>query len=93
MVALGASFAVSYVKAKGEAALPEQEKQSKEKRTSDTNLEFQSGVFGYEVRMVILFVALLADAPAIGVLLVASGALSTFIIRFGDISRRLDGKS
>lgn len=87
VLALGFSFSVSYVRAKGEAAMLEHKLTRKK---SDFNREFEDGIFGYEVRMAILVVALAFGEPLYGVLAVAAGALTTFIRRFGSVSKRLN---
>lgn len=85
--ALGASFAVSYVKAKGEVALLE--RKSKTKTSKPINREFEFGIFGYEIRMFILFIGFLAGEPFIALLIVTAGATLTFVERFMGILNKL----
>lgn len=87
VVALGLSFAVSYVKAKGETAWLEG--RTKKATRNDVNREFEDGIFGYEIRMLVLAVSLVVGLPEIGVIVVASGALLTFMTRFNAIVTRL----
>jgi len=90
VLALGMSISVSYVKAKGEAALAEQQSAARTKK--DINREFEDGVFGYEIRTVVLIVALLIGQPLAGVGIVLGGSLLTFLTRFNAITSRLNDK-
>jgi CDP-diacylglycerol--glycerol-3-phosphate 3-phosphatidyltransferase len=86
VLALGASFAVSYVKSKGEVAMLE----SPSKQTKKSiNREFEFGIFGYEIRMFVLFIGFLAGEPFIAVLLVTAGASLTFIERYITILKSI----
>lgn len=87
VLALGFSFAVSYIKAKGEATLMRQTQSQKTR--ANINREFETGIFGYEVRMAVLVVALLASQPLLGCMLVVIGSVLTFMARFNDIVHRL----
>jgi phosphatidylglycerophosphate synthase len=90
VIALGISMSVSYVKSKGEVALLSEAKKTKKK---DINRELESGLFGYEVRMFILVIALFANEPFIGILVVTAGAILTFMTRFHDVVSRLNDKN
>lgn len=86
VLACGASLSVSYVKAKGEAAIANQNK------TIDhhtLNYLFQDGIMSFEVRMFVFFVGLLADKLLWAVIIIAVASALTMIKRFINISRAL----
>jgi CDP-diacylglycerol--glycerol-3-phosphate 3-phosphatidyltransferase len=84
--AVGASISVSYVKAKGEAAVASSEKEIPH---HVLNRMFADGIFTFEIRMFILLVALLANQLMIATAIVAIGASFTVLQRLVRISRRL----
>ena len=93
VLALGMSISVSYVKAKGEVALLQRSLDKNSKAINNINRELEFGIFGYEIRMLVLVVAFALSQPYYGVLVVAGGATLTFLLRFEEIVRRLNGKS
>ena len=90
VLALGMSMSVSYVKAKGESVLATLPKDKHKKQ--DLNREFEDGIFGYEVRMFIIVVALAIGEPLWGVLIVLGGATMTYVTRFNSVSERIHDK-
>ena len=92
LVALGLSISVSYIKAKGEVALLEQA-QAGGKRVKNINRQLEVGIFGYEVRMLVLAVSFAVSQPYYGVIAVAAGSLLTLLIRSDEITKRINDKS
>jgi CDP-diacylglycerol---glycerol-3-phosphate 3-phosphatidyltransferase len=84
--AVGASISVSYVKAKGEAAVAS----SGQKIHHHTlNHMFADGVLSFEIRMVVLIVGLLSGYLALATAIVAVGAAFTVLQRLVRISRNI----
>jgi phosphatidylglycerophosphate synthase len=84
--ACGTSLSVSYVKAKGEAAIAA----SRQDLThAQLNRLFSSGLLSFEVRMAVLVVGLLANRLVIAVAVVAVLAGFTALQRLVQISRQL----
>lgn len=84
--AVGASISVSYVKAKGEAAVAS----SGKKIHHDTlNHMFADGVMSFEVRIVVLLAGLLTGLLAWATAVVAVGAAFTVLQRLVRISRKI----
>jgi len=84
--AVGASISVSYVKAKGEAAVASSKKEIPH---HVLNRMFADGVLTFEIRMFILLVALLANQLMIATAIVAIGASFTVLQRLVRISGKL----
>lgn len=84
VVACGASLCVSYVKAKGEAAVA-----SKNIPHAQLNKMFQDGLARFEIRMVILLAGLLTGYLIIAIGLIAILSTYTAIQRLALITRRL----
>ena len=51
------------------------------------------GIFGYEVRMLVLAVSFAVSQPYYGVIAVAAGSLLTLLIRSDEITKRINDKS
>lgn len=85
VAACGASLLVSYVKAKGEAAVADSHLSFTER-----NKLFQDGFMRFEVRMVILIIGLLFNLLAIAVGLIAILAAGTALARLVRITRYLN---
>lgn len=85
VLACGASLSVSYVKAKGEAAIASKEKLSHH----ELNRLFNDGLARFEVRMAILVIGLLTQQLFLAVALIALLATYTALWRLVTISRRL----
>jgi phosphatidylglycerophosphate synthase len=84
--ACGASLSVSYVKAKGEAAIAA----SRQDLThAQLNRLFSSGLLSFEVRMAVLIVGLLANRLILAVAAIAILAGFTALQRLVQISRQL----
>lgn len=86
VLACGLSLSVSYVKAKGEAALASQ-RQIPHHRL---NYIFQDGFMAFEVRMAVLVLGLLTNQLLIAVMFIAVGSVFTIIKRFLRIAQELD---
>ena len=84
--AVGASISVSYVKAKGEAAVASS---GKEIPHHVLNRMFSDGLLTFEMRMFILVVGLLTDFLDLAVIIIALGASYTVLQRLSRISKRL----
>lgn len=84
--ACGASLSVSYVKAKGEAAIAA----SKAIAHDKLNRMFKDGLLTFEVRMTLLVIGLLSDQLAHVVVIIAILAGYTAIQRLATISKALD---
>jgi CDP-diacylglycerol--glycerol-3-phosphate 3-phosphatidyltransferase len=84
--AVGASISVSYVKAKGEAAVATS---SKEIPHHTLNRMFADGVLTFEIRMVLLLIGLLANQLVLATAIVAIGASFTVLQRLIRISSKL----
>jgi len=84
--ACGASLSVSYVKAKGEAAVAASRT---ELSHSQLNHLFGGGLLSFEVRMALLVVGLLLNQLAIAVIIIAVLAGFTALQRLARISRQL----
>jgi len=84
--ACGSSLSVSYVKAKGEAAIAAS-------RTNLTHAElnrlFGGGLLSFEIRMVVLIVSLLVNQLAAAVIVIAVFAGFTALQRLMQISKQL----
>lgn len=85
VVACGISLCVSYIKAKGEAALAAEAKISHHK----LNYIFQDGFMAFEVRMTLLIAGLLFNQLLPAVIIIAIGSLFTLSTRFRRIAREL----
>lgn len=85
VLACGASLCVSYIKAKGEAAIASK----KSVPHHELNRLFSDGFARFEVRMAILVIGLLAHQLAIAVALIAILATYTALWRLVVISRGL----
>ena len=86
VVALGASLCVSYVKAKGEAAVAAR---SKKIEHHVLNRMFADGFLTFEVRMVVLILGLLTGYLAIALAFIAVFASYTAVVRLVRISHAL----
>jgi phosphatidylglycerophosphate synthase len=84
--ACGASLSVSYVKAKGEAAVSASRKQLSH---SQLNHLFAGGLLSFEIRMAILVLGLLVNELTIAVIAIAILAGFTALQRLARISRQL----
>jgi CDP-diacylglycerol--glycerol-3-phosphate 3-phosphatidyltransferase len=84
--AVGASISVSYVKAKGEAAVASA---GKEIPHHVLNRMFADGILTFEMRMVVLLVGLLTGYLALAAAVVAVGASFTVLQRLVRISGKL----
>jgi phosphatidylglycerophosphate synthase len=87
VAACGISLSVSYVKAKGEAALAANTKTSIPHHR--LNYIFQDGLMAFEVRITILAVGLLFNQLLPAVMLVTVGSVFTLITRFRRIVEEL----
>lgn len=87
VLACGFSLLVSYVKAKGEAAIA-----SSGLNSAQLNKVFADGLFRFEIRMAILVIGLLTNHLAFGVMVVAVGAGLTALDRLVKISHKLSKK-
>lgn len=86
VAACGASLSVSYVKAKGEAAVVASHKQLTH---SELNHLFSGGLLSFEVRMTLLVVGLLAGHLLVAVVVIAVLASCTALQRLVVISKQL----
>jgi len=86
VIALGASMSVSYVKAKGEAAVASGKKQIDH---HTLNRMFADGLLTFEVRMALLVIGLLTGQLQWVVVIIAAGATFTAFQRLFTISRSL----
>jgi phosphatidylglycerophosphate synthase len=84
--AAGASISVSYVKAKGEAAVASS---GKDIPHHVLNRMFADGILTFEIRMVVLILGLLTDRLAIAAIVVAIGAGLTVMQRLTRISKKI----
>lgn len=85
VVACGASLSVSYIKAKGEAAVASM----KSIPHHELNRLFADGLMRFEVRMLVLILGLLFDQLLLAVAVIAILATYTALQRLVTISRRL----
>ena len=85
-IALGASLSVSYVKAKGEAAIASGGKKIPH---ATLNRMFADGVLTFEMRMAVLILGLLTDLLVVAVAVIAVLATYTAFQRLVRISRSL----
>lgn len=83
--ACGASLCVSYVKAKGEAAIATQ----KSFDPATLNRLFKDGFFTFEVRMVVIILGLLVNQVTIAIIVVALFAAFTALQRLVNIFKAL----
>jgi len=86
--ALGGSFMVSYVKAKGETAVA-----STRKDLAKVNRMFASGIMQYQVRMAILVIGLIAQRLTITMSIIAVFSWLTALVRLVDVIETLQSKS
>ena len=86
VAACGASLCVSYVKAKGEAAVASAKK---ELSHHELNHLFKDGLLSFEIRMVVLIIGLLTGLLVYAVAFVALFATHTALLRLYKISRAL----
>jgi len=84
--AAGLSVCVSFIKAKGEAAVASS---SKEIPHHELNRMFSDGILTFEIRMFVLIVGLLSSYLSIATIVVAVGAAITVLQRLIRISGRL----
>lgn len=84
--AAGASVSVSYVKAKGEAAVASS---GKEIPHHVLNRMFADGILTFEIRMVVLLLGLVTGYLALATAVVAVGAGITVLQRLARISNRI----
>jgi phosphatidylglycerophosphate synthase len=84
VMALGGSILVSYVKAKGEAAVG-----ASGLAWEQVNKLFQDGLLRFEVRMALLVVGLLVNRMALAVVIIAIGSWLTAMDRLLKISKKL----
>ncbi|HSX00152.1 MAG TPA: CDP-alcohol phosphatidyltransferase family protein [Patescibacteria group bacterium] len=84
--ACGASISVSYVKAKGEAAVA---MSGKKLTHSELNHLFDGGILSFEIRMFILVVGLFANQLVIAVAIIAVFASYTALQRLIRITKQL----
>lgn len=84
IAALGGSLLVSYVKAKGETALS-----NSQLTIAQKNRLFQGGLFSFEIRMLVLVIALFADKIILAMIIIAILAWFTAVQRLFIISRKL----
>ena len=84
VLALGVSVMVSYVKAKGEVVVATKTRQ---KDVAKLNRRFEFGLMGYELRVIILGVSLIADQVVIGLWIILIGACLTAAIRLVKVKR------
>jgi phosphatidylglycerophosphate synthase len=85
VLACGVSLSISYVKAKGEAALASQAHMTHHK----LNHIFQDGIMAFEVRMAVLAAGLLFNQLLPAVMLITLAGLFTLVKRFRLITREL----
>lgn len=90
LIACGASLAVSYVKAKGEAAISTSGKRF---TSSELNRLFSDGLLTFEVRMAVLVVGLISGQLVVAVIFIAILATYTAIWRLVEISKALKNDS
>ena len=86
VLALGFSMSVSYVKAKGEAAISYSNKSLKHQ---ELNRLFGGGLLSFEVRMVVLILGLILNQLSLAVIFIAIFAATTAISRLLKISNQL----
>lgn len=86
VAACGASLAVSYVKAKGEAIVAGSDKKIP---YPELNHMFSGGLFPFEIRMLVLVVGLLANQVILAVAIIALFSAVTAFQRLFVIARRL----
>jgi CDP-diacylglycerol---glycerol-3-phosphate 3-phosphatidyltransferase len=84
--AVGASISVSYVKAKGEAAVASSDKEIPH---HVLNKMFADGILTFEIRMIVLLIGLFSGYLALATAVVAVGAGITVIQRLVRISGKL----
>lgn len=87
-VALGGSFMVSYLRAKGETAIALAG--GNQQRTHQT---FAEGLMQYQVRMTVLIIGLLTGHPLIAVLVIGALSWLTALLRFIAITDHLSPKT
>ena len=88
VAACGASLCVSYVKAKGEAAIASSKKQIPH---ATLNHMFQDGLLTFELRMAVLVLGLLTGKILLAVGVIAVLSSYTALQRLVVISRKLEG--
>jgi phosphatidylglycerophosphate synthase len=86
VLACGASLCVSYVKAKGEAALASQ-KHGMDHHT--LNYYFKDGLMSFEIRMTVLLIGLLTHELYIAIVFIAVTSLYTIVPRYRHIAKAL----
>lgn len=84
VAACGSSIIVSYVKAKGETAIKDQNL-----TPNEINRLFQDGLLRFEVRMFVLIVGLIASQLFIAVAIIAVLSWYTAIVRLSTIYKKL----
>ncbi len=82
VAACGISLLISYTNAWGEAV-------TSGTKTHQTNKRFRAGIMSFDVRMVVLVVALLADKLAIGLIIIVGLGVITVIERVMIVKGRL----
>ena len=86
VAACGASLCVSYVKAKGEAAVAASRK---DLTHTQLNKLFSAGLWSFEIRMVVLILGLISNRLLVAVIAIAIFASYTALDRLTRISRQL----
>ncbi|MEM6997987.1 MAG: CDP-alcohol phosphatidyltransferase family protein [Patescibacteria group bacterium] len=86
VLALGISLQISYVKAKGEAAIATTSK----KKAADLNRSFSSGLASFPIRVFILVITLLFSVPEVGVIAVIALGVPTIATRVHDVYKSLE---
>jgi hypothetical protein len=89
VAACGASICVSYIKAKGEAAIATLQTVS----AQEVNTLFKDGLLRFEVRMFVLIVGLLANQLIIALIIITTLSTYTAFDRLLRIQRTLDEAS
>lgn len=84
VIACGVSLSVSYIKAKGEAAV-----KGSQLSPNQINRLFQDGLARFEIRMFILLIGLLSGSVILAVIVIAILSTFTAIERLVKISRKL----
>ncbi len=86
VIACGASLSVSYVKAKGEAAIASQTHGIAHHKL---NYMFKDGLMSFEIRMTVLVIGLLANQLLPAIVFIAISSLMTVIPRYNHIAKAL----
>ena len=84
---LGLSFAVTFVKARGEVSFLTENTDSK--AAKEINRKYGVGLFGYEVRMAVMVVGFIFKQPEYALYVILIGCAVTFIQRFVAVIKSL----